>query len=717
MYTIPGRHHILLCVLVALVAHISLYQQLQAQGADTWQSIGPHGQVGTISVLDDGTLIAQSGYFIARSSDQGKTWEYSRPPGLGTGAKMNATDGRNMVVVFSGKAFYRSFDAGMTWTPVAQDVNLMDVGCPSPGTFVAIRQEPIASKFYRSSDSGATWQLVPGFENMYITSLACDARQSLVVVANTASLYVSTDAGSTWTQHVLPAQFYNSAPTRIHIARNGDFFVNIWDGIHRFSYKTGTWKKITDFYSVATVTRAMVTTPSGDLFLVRENGHVMIGDPDTDTTFTTIPTGAYENVYTLAAGPDGSIYRGGERGLFRSVGGYDTWTQIAPATGYNRGMAVTNTGHLVVPLTMQPVWFAVSSDNGVTWEDRQPVQISGSVNVNAEFVTTPQGTIVLNIKSYGGLYRSTNEGLLWDQCFVDPENHPLWGKLVAITATREGIIYGFCEAFTYGSWTLFRSDDQANSWRPVATVPVNSAAIAADSYGNIVVSSKYEVNVYTGDTVVKRMQTGFDDSTSKGFRGIVIDDYGHIYLSSTRTMRSNDDGMFEPIDAIEGSSSAIMVHGDEVYIGTNKGKNYRSTDRGITWKELQELPGAISQFVRDSSGGILAATLARSVFRLQGPADVPQQSFASDSFGDVHVVPNPSHEAVTFRVSTQRSAASIRVRVTNTIGTVVAIIDASANGSGTHDIRWDHKRLPAGLYLYSVEIGGEIRGGTVALTE
>ncbi|KAH8594573.1 hypothetical protein B0O99DRAFT_513709 [Bisporella sp. PMI_857] len=133
---------------------------------------------------------------IAKSTDQGNTWSFSNlpfkvggnMPGRGTGERLAVDPANSNIIYFgarSGHGLWKSSDGGVTFSNVASFTNT--------GTF---RQNPSDSSGYQSDLMGL---LFVTFDSTSPTVNGATSRIFVGVADNvTASIYVSTDAGSTW---------------------------------------------------------------------------------------------------------------------------------------------------------------------------------------------------------------------------------------------------------------------------------------------------------------------------------------------------------------------------------------------------------------------------------------------------------------------------------------------------------------------------------------
>jgi hypothetical protein len=169
--------------------------------------------------------------------------EYQKMQGIAS-----SSDGVIIYVCINGVTGYgviKSTNSGSTWTAVNTTLSLRSICCSSDGTIVY--GVWLGDGLYKSINSGSTWNKIsftggntlpggganpesptggdfPGYELSNIFKITCDSTGSkLIMTTNAAaSIYRSTDGGSTWSFLYVPAG-YNTNPTGpTTIASNAD---------------------------------------------------------------------------------------------------------------------------------------------------------------------------------------------------------------------------------------------------------------------------------------------------------------------------------------------------------------------------------------------------------------------------------------------------------------------------------------------------------------
>lgn len=189
---------------------------------------------------------------IIRSSDKGATWTSTtlsfkvggNMPGRGTGERL-AVDPQNSKILYfgarSGNGLWKSTDSGATWSKVSS--------FSAVGTYVPDASDPNG---YNSDIQGLT------FVTFDSTSATVNGATSRIFVGTadntTASVYVSEDAGATWSAVAgQPGKYF---PHKCKLQpQEKALYLTYADGtgpydgtsgaVWRFDIAAGTWKDIT----------------------------------------------------------------------------------------------------------------------------------------------------------------------------------------------------------------------------------------------------------------------------------------------------------------------------------------------------------------------------------------------------------------------------------------------------------------------------------------
>ncbi len=236
-------------------------------------------------------------------------------------------------------------------------------------------------------------------------------------VSHGDGVYKSTNAGRTWkhiglrdTSQISRIRIHPRDPDLVYIAALGHIYgPNEERGVFRSKDGGKTWEKI--------------------LYRNEKTGAIdLILDPSNPRVIYAALWEFYRSPYSLSSGGPGG-------GLFKSIDGGDTWTEISQNTGLPKGM-LGKIGVTVSPAEPDRVWAIIeakdggifrSDDGGETWSNmnderrlRQRAFYYTRIYADPEDADT---VYVLNT----GLYRSTDGGRTYTSIRVPHgDNHDLW---------------------------------------------------------------------------------------------------------------------------------------------------------------------------------------------------------------------------------------------------------------------------------------------------
>ncbi|KAL6879404.1 Xyloglucanase [Trichoderma longibrachiatum] len=189
---------------------------------------------------------------IIRSSDRGATWSFTNlpfkvggnMPGRGAGERLAVDPANSNIIYFgarSGNGLWKSTDGGVTFSKVSSFT--------ATGTYIP---DPSDSSGYNSDKQGLMWVT---FDSTSSTTGGATSRIFVGTADNiTASVYVSTNAGSTWS--AVPGQpgTYFPHKAKLQPAEKALYLTysdgtGPYDGtlgsVWRYDITGGTWKDIT----------------------------------------------------------------------------------------------------------------------------------------------------------------------------------------------------------------------------------------------------------------------------------------------------------------------------------------------------------------------------------------------------------------------------------------------------------------------------------------
>ncbi len=271
-----------------------------------------------------------------------------------------SSDGTRMIAVTNGGFIWTSADSGATWTQRATSQNWSSCCSSSDGsTLAAVVQDGL---IYLSTDYGVTWIAagITGLPDAGVLGWTCicsDSTGSILYAGvdqvGVQAIFGSTDGGSTWTQLTTVVSQYND----ISCSSTGSVIITLgqlestlvgglYGGVWVSTNSGSTW---TDHYinNYITPWAKCRVTPDGTKMICSENGGIVYTSADAGTTWVkqfTGPNGLLQSLVFSSDGiqvvvgdnggsPGGKIYYssdGGELYFSFTRGGIDTghWTTI-----------------------------------------------------------------------------------------------------------------------------------------------------------------------------------------------------------------------------------------------------------------------------------------------------------------------------------------------------------------------------------------------------
>jgi photosystem II stability/assembly factor-like uncharacterized protein len=236
------------------------------------------------------------------------------PQGQGWYDVASSADGTKLVATVYGGRLYTSTDAGVTWTPRANDQYWVSVASSADGTKLVAA---VAGGFlYTSTDSGETWTERVNDLNRNWWSVASSADGTKLVAVGFGGLYTSTDSGVMW------------------MAR-----------------QNGNWFAVA---SSADGTKLVATVYGGGLYTSTDAG--VTWTPREEPRIWTSVASSADGMKLVAAADGGQLWTSTDAGV--------TWTAREEARRW-QNVASSEDGTKLVAAAQDGLY--TSRDSGVTW--------------------------------------------------------------------------------------------------------------------------------------------------------------------------------------------------------------------------------------------------------------------------------------------------------------------------------------------------------------
>ena len=537
-----------------------------ALAAAAWQFLGPRtvgGRVVDAAVdprHEGGLFVATSTAGVWHSTDSGKTFTQTWPAEVthAMGAIAAASDGTLYAgtgetnpgggsITYGGNGIYRSTDSGATWTRV---------GLQSSETIGRIVVDP--------TDPKRIWVAVSG---------------SLFVPGGERGVYLSTDGGSTWSRSLTPPNpTTGAADVAVDPADPDHVIAGLWDHLRkpakrRYTGKgSGVWETRNGGKSWKRLgTDAGLPAPSKD------TGRIGVAFAPSDG----------DRVYAVYANNTAGSFQN----FFTSKDGGSSWTR--PAGADDLGSSQSTYGWWFARVFVDPkdashLYLAGLNMYQSTDAAQNFTQLGGGLHADqhiAVWDTHAGGGVYIG--NDGGLYASANGGSSWTHSSDEP-----WSQYVSVDVSEQDpsrFLGGLQDNGTRASWTSppFQDVIGGDGQRSLISPEDKDTYYGCYQYGNCtgfsggsqfnlpITSDRFpfftQLELQPGDPDVMYSGGNKLNRSTNGGRSftVVSGDLGH----GGGTFGGY---AFGTISAIGLSAS----DSDVVWVGTDNGYLYRSTDRG-----------------------------------------------------------------------------------------------------------------------------------------
>ncbi len=424
------------------------------------------------------------------------------------------------------------------------------------------------SGVYLSTDAGTTWSpMNNGLTDLNIYSLVINS-SGYIFAGSDSGVYLSTDNGVSWvaTSNGLPSATINC----FAINSSGYIFAGTNDGVYLSTNNGAIWTAANIGWTGGMVF-SLAINGSGNIFAAGSVGDVYLST-DNGTSWTALYNGLPGNsIYSLAINSSGYLFAGTSGGtVYLSTDNGSSWTSVSrDSTGaFVEALAVNSAGDIFAGCSGDGVY--VSTNGGTSW-----------TAINYGLASTLISSLAINSSGYviagtdlGNVCVSTNDGTNWKA---------LNSALTDVDA-RSLLINSAGTVFV-GTWMrgIFLSTDNGTNW----THSITGRSIDYANVTSLAINSKGYVLAATNGSGVFLTT---DNGASWGAVNIgLIDKY--VY------------------------SFAFDSSGD-IFAGTNGADVYLSTDNGSNWTSVGSgLPNTeVLALTINSSGYIFAGVYGYGVY-------------------------------------------------------------------------------------------------------
>jgi len=552
---------------------------------------------------------------ILKSTDRGATWTQlastANNPAFNNVARLLVDpDGADTVLAAATTGIYKlsennrssifkSTDGGTTWTevyasipPSGQTAKRVQQLIADPTDFNVIYATVNRGGILKSTDRGETWHSantgISDYTGRFELAISPVDHNRLFAAAegasNTSKLWMSTDAGATWTQVT------GSAPNWLNgqgwydntiVCHPTDANILYVGGVYLFkitlSGTVGTWSYIGSGIHVDHHRLTIISTPGGGDWRILDtsDGGVAVSTLE-DTGFSQVTDGMVTTqFYGVDKAPGASAYLGGtqDNGTWQSPedpAAATGWTAVIGGDGYETSWSFDDPLKLIGGYQYNGITRSV--DGGVTWNSAAP---GDNGSGNAPFITkiakSQTATDLLFAVGKSGVWRSTDFGGSWSLSAIPSGD---WGSIntfhdVRISRANPNIVWA--GAYMGSGGHIERSTDGGLTFNPVndyTTVAMGRiSGLATDPSDS---STAYVLFSYAGAPKILRTTdggttwsdiTGFESGSpsTNGFPDVAVYDLEVFSNDPSHLWAATEIGLVESTDG--GATWALADNG------------------------------------------------------------------------------------------------------------------------------------------------------------
>lgn len=542
----------------------------------------------------------------------GSPWETIGPRNVNGRVKALAVHPTDPDIVYAGAAnggVWKSTDAGQSWRPLWDMQDTMAIGAlaiapGTPNTIYAGTGEWTPGYTYTfagtgvfvSTDAGVTWTQRSGLASRRIAQILVSPTDSnRVYVAGASGFERSTDGGINWTTlragGISDALIDPVTPTTLYIyVTSSGLFKSTDDGATWIQLASGAptglnWVRLAMGRSGAAGTNLILAKWNGTIYRSTDGG----------TSWSTLAGShgsasyhAWCNLLSVAPDDDGIILAGGV-GLERTANGGTSWSGAGGPLHADHHRAVFAPSNTSIVYTCNDGGVFRSSDKGANW-----LKTSHGLIVTQFYDLgswTQIGTVVGGGSQDNGTLM-TSGGLTWRGILGAD------GGYLIIHPTDPRTMYAEQQ-----NTDIRKSTDGGNTW-----VQKTAGLTGSQWVGIIAMDPNAPNTLFAGTSIVHRTTDGCatpwvvsSQAVSGVVSGIAVaeSDSNRIYACSTggNVYRSNDNGVTNPWTVVSaglpaaGATDIVVAHNDKdrvavTFGGTGHGHVYLSTNGGTAWTNV-----------------------------------------------------------------------------------------------------------------------------------
>lgn len=687
---------------------------------------------------NDNILVATTTKGIFRTTDAGGTWTMvDQYPA--NDIKMNAAN-NNILYVASENYIIESKDAGATWpsdplTSISEGRKLEIAVTPNDPNVIYISSDNGMGA--KSVDGGINWSpmtLPNGYDSQggYDMALVVSPTNKDLVMLAGVSGWISTNGGTSWTQHLNGVWEDNSSPGKYvhsdhHLIKfapnNSNILFSCHDGgVHRGNFfdLNANWTDlsaglfITQFYGMGGF--------PGDANII------IAGAQDNDAVFYNGTT--WKNINNNSDGTGGVIdHTNSNISYAKSQAGFVDRTDNAWVSTVG-GLEIENNnidaGGFVWPLEMDPMNSSTlyagygniykSTNKGEAW-----TQLTNHSDVDTKYsgisVAPSNSSVIYAVRAESDISVSTNGGSSWTTLTNPVSGGRIRDIEVSLTdPTKAYIVFsGYTE-----NEKVYMTTDQGANWTNISTglpnIPVHTIAEKATS-GDLYVGTS--LGVYQ-KAAAANTWTSFSSNLPK----VIISDLDIHEATNTLRAATFGRGIWKTPLSTTANCEATITITDNPFSGSRSASQTIETSGTVEVTTTAALKAGTSITLNAGfhakAGSTFSATIEActpsvltteelaTIARISDIEQINVLKSATKDIADIKVVPNPS-KGLTNLTFNLGEAMEVSIHVYNSNGQLVDNL-ASNNqlDAGHHQFLFNGIYQQAGLYYIILKTNHDV---------
>ena len=664
-------------------------------------------------------------------------WQPTNGPTIdGAGISSLVINSNDYIFAGTGDGIFRTTDAGDSWYRIITGLTALDIHC------IAIDHNNLLfvgtdEGVFLSSNNGNNWvQKNNGLADFYVSSIAVNSSNH-VFVSTVDGIFRTTNSGNNWIKTSNGLENVNVYSIKINSLNH--IFAGAYEGIYVSTNNGGNWNQVNTgidglhVYSVGISKSDVIIVNYYQPYRWPQFGEgIRSSDNGVTWNIFNIDT-SWFNIFDCAFDQDDKFFASTSKGLFKSEDFGANWTQI-------------NSNYFINPLEFDSnnILFAGSNgvfksiDSGLSWIEKSE-GLFHHAEIRYMAVNTDNQIFAGYMQT---MFSSTNNGNNWIKCLDN--NFEGYLNSLAINSSKY-IFAGYSGLLGSG---ILKSTNTGNSWIDIRDTLFTSDIIC--------------VAINSSDKIFAGTFNGIYFSTDNGttwlfqhiiaghwISSIAFNSKSYIYATdvSDILMRSMDNGnTWTQLNTELGSTfitSLFIDLNDFIYIGTEDGDIYRSTNEGESWIK-RTTAHHVHCFVANSKNYIFAATWGGGVFistdnggnwvqnnsglaewnvyslvinsenylfsgikygvyRSTSPTD-ENNLYSPSNYSLMQNYPNPFNSSTTITYEIPESGL-ILIKVYDILGREVATLVNEEKPSGSYKMQFTAKGMTSGIYFYQLKAG------------